>query len=583
LESAEILEILKTLTSQPKKTWLVSGTIQARHEEYRAPKTTDSSKISSRIKQEVQAYSEKPVKLELTQELQQMKLEAIPFNARYELSNEYVMVSNETVRFDVNRFYWEIVVDSRTDSVKPGAELVGNSYTEEFDLGWNQKRVFAWDGDKYTTYFRPGNSAIIRGIPGAVNGPLTAGIIPWGHGRYSYKHLSDALLSAIEVESDTQSEIHLTVIRDEREETFALDPSKDYAIRHYVSTSGNGSMIVRSYGGYQLVSGEWRPGDIIIEQYDTTTSPAKLMVSNLWDFTSISDEPPEAASFEVDFEYDALIKDFRFGSKPLQYRYSAPEAPSVKNVDVAELVQSRLQIAQLPNLQGQNCATVSLRYVCGKLGVHTPWEDLSQLVHGSDKRTSFFEMKGFVDGLGLNSLAVKTDLAALRFAEGYQAILHLPEDNHYVVLGNVGDDYVRLIDLDKNDFYYRHSIEHFESVWDNTALIVGNKPVTENVGFARIDDSRLSDIVGAASCQKCNTKIQDADDSGDCVCGSAHTVVYELYACGPSTTATKPCTEAGMIGSEDETCISDPNFDCVGDGEWTTVFSISACTNTNEN
>ncbi len=33
LERAEILQIFESLTSQPKKTWIPSGTILARHEE----------------------------------------------------------------------------------------------------------------------------------------------------------------------------------------------------------------------------------------------------------------------------------------------------------------------------------------------------------------------------------------------------------------------------------------------------------------------------------------------------------------------------------------------------------------------
>jgi len=37
LERAEILQILQKLTSQPRKTWIAAGAIQATHEEYRAP------------------------------------------------------------------------------------------------------------------------------------------------------------------------------------------------------------------------------------------------------------------------------------------------------------------------------------------------------------------------------------------------------------------------------------------------------------------------------------------------------------------------------------------------------------------
>ena len=43
-----------------------------------------------------------------------MKLDAIPFNVQYKLANEYSMSSREVVKYDGERFYWEITVNSRT-------------------------------------------------------------------------------------------------------------------------------------------------------------------------------------------------------------------------------------------------------------------------------------------------------------------------------------------------------------------------------------------------------------------------------------------------------------------------------------
>ena len=114
-------------------------------------------------------------KRELTEELQQMRLEAIPFNVRYRLANEYYMQSNVKVKYGGTAFYWDITVTSRSDSVPVPGALSGNSCLRYFDLQWNQKRIFAWDSRKYITYFLPGNHAIITAEPGKVNGPLTAG------------------------------------------------------------------------------------------------------------------------------------------------------------------------------------------------------------------------------------------------------------------------------------------------------------------------------------------------------------------------------------------------------------------------
>ncbi len=185
LDRTEILQILEELTSQPRKTWIPAGTIEATRKEYRAPKKTDVNEINSQIREKIQAYRSSPNKRELTENLQKMRLDAIPFNVCYGLSNEYTMNSTVIVRFDGDRFYLEINADSRTDSVKPNKDLAGNFMTVQFNLDWNARRISAWDGENYTTYCLPVNHAMVDstgGTPHVVNGPLTAGFIPWGYG-----------------------------------------------------------------------------------------------------------------------------------------------------------------------------------------------------------------------------------------------------------------------------------------------------------------------------------------------------------------------------------------------------------------
>jgi len=131
LDRTEILQIFEQLTSQPRKTWIPAGTIEATREEYKAPKTTDRNEINNRIGEKIQQYQSNPDKRELTENLQKMKLDALPFNVRYRLSNEYTMNSTVTIRYDGNRFYWEINVDSRNDSVKPSKDLAGNFMSDQ--------------------------------------------------------------------------------------------------------------------------------------------------------------------------------------------------------------------------------------------------------------------------------------------------------------------------------------------------------------------------------------------------------------------------------------------------------------------
>lgn len=582
LEEEEIVQIFETLTSQPKKTWIPSGTICADHEEYKAPAAkVESEEITERINQKVNAYLVKPNKINPNKKHQQMKLEAIPYNVRYQLSNEYTMSSNVIVRFDGSRFYWEINVNSRVDSMQPPADLADNSFAEKFDLDWNKKRVFAWDGQKYTNYFRPGNQAIITATPGNVNGPLTAGIIPWGHGRYSYESLSKAQSSAIEVESNGQSEIQLTVINDNRRETFVLDPERQYALKSSSLIVENTSMTVCNYANYQLVGKSWCPGNIVIEKYDTTTRPPRLIAQDIWDFTSVSNGTLEPGSFDVDFEYDALIEDHVRDGEPLQFRYKPPQEPSVRDVNIDVLMRNRLEIACSPELQGQNCATVSLKYVCEKLGCNLSWKELTQLVHGQEKSTTMLQIQQFVYNLGLNSLAVKTDLKTLKTYGDCQIILHLPRTNHYVVLGDIDDEYVRLIDLNKNSFYYRNRADYFSTIWNGTALIVSDRPVDMKNRFARIDDNRLRKIMGADNCQTCSNCIQGhaespcPDMSAYGYCGGVHTIYYRRYGCESASAGN--CVESNMVGSIYEACGYGTYPDeCVGSGDWTSSY-ISAC------
>ena len=72
LERAEILQIFEKLTVQPRKTWIPGGTIEATHEEYRAPKTTNLNEINNQINKEIQEYQSNPNKRELTEDFQKI-------------------------------------------------------------------------------------------------------------------------------------------------------------------------------------------------------------------------------------------------------------------------------------------------------------------------------------------------------------------------------------------------------------------------------------------------------------------------------------------------------------------------------
>ncbi len=123
LSSAETSEILTKLTDQGRDTWVPAGTIEATHQEYVAAQVTDPAVISAEVQKAVNSYQPNPA---WTEEMQKMALDAIPFNVRYKLGNEYTMSSNVTLKYDGASFYWEINVTGRQDSVTKDASLAGN-------------------------------------------------------------------------------------------------------------------------------------------------------------------------------------------------------------------------------------------------------------------------------------------------------------------------------------------------------------------------------------------------------------------------------------------------------------------------
>ena len=575
LDRVEILQIFEKLTSQPRKTWIPAGTIEATHEEYRAPKTTDLNEINNRINEKIQEYQSNTNKRELTENLQKMKLNAIPFNVRYRLSNEYTMNSTVVVKYDSNRFYWEINVNSRTDSVKPSAELEGNFMTEQFDLDWNARRVFAWDGEKYTIYCLPGNHAFVDAkgsMPHGVNGALTAGLIPWGYGYYTYENLSAAESSAVEKYIDGQTQIHLTLNNsDGSEMVFVMDPGKDYAVISYL-INGLDTLISKQYGNYQLVSGNWVPTTILIERYDALTN--KLLASNLWNFTSVSGDAPMPWSFNVEYEADALIEYRSYVTdKPAMYRYS-------HTVDTDMLLVERLVFAASEGTQPQNCATAALKYTASQLGKDVTDQQLAQLVSEPDKTTSLYAMKQFAQGLGLYCRAVRTDIQMLKSLDGCEVILHIPNKNHFIVLGDIDDRYVYSIDLANDKFYYHTDVGFFGMDWtEGTALLISNQPIQIQGNFTEIEDVQLHNIIGGSG-YSCTRLLQGYNViycgymGGEC--GDYYEVYLPRYGCEAAESGS--CIGSRMLRYVESPCINDPYnpFACYLTFEWT-LYYMRAC------
>jgi len=574
MDTAEVLQIFQQLTNEPKKTWIPAGVMQARREEYRAPKTTDIEGVNSTINQRIIEYQNNQAKQELNEELQKMKLDAIPFNVRHELSNEYTMNSTVTIRFDGDRFYWEIDVDSRTDSVKPGKDLAGNFMANEFNPDWNTKRIFAWDGEEYTTYFLPGNHAIVDSTgttPHVVNGPLTAGFIPWGYGYYSYDNLAAADSQAVERYVDGQIQVHLTLNNaGGTRMVFVMDPTKNYAVISSAITRYGNVVISKQYSDYMSISGNWVPTTVLLERYEVGSN--RLLARDLWEITAIDATTPGIYSFNIAYEPDALIEYVSFiTDKPAMYRYS-------QTVDTDKLLAERLSFAANEGLQRQNCATVALKYAVTQLGKEVTDARLAGLVNESNNETSLSAMKRFAQSLGLYCRAVTTDINMLMNLQNCQVILHIPGKKHFVVLESIDDGYARIIDLANDKFYYRTNIDFFGMDWtDGTALLLSGNSLQDQ--FTEIPDSELGDIVGASG-YTCTRLLQEysvtyCDQVGG-ECGGIYIEYYTRYGCEAAESGS--CSMSWFLRCKTSPCIEDP-YDplaCTVTGEWTCYY-MKAC------
>jgi hypothetical protein len=574
LGRAELLQIFEQLTAQPRKTWIAAGTIEASHQEYVASAVTDVNEINRQIAAEIQRYRNESNKRELTEEQQKRKLDAIPFNIRHELSNEYTMHSTEQVKFDGKRFYWEINVDSRSDSVKPGRDLADNFMTQQFDLGINKRRVFAWDGEKYTTYFLPGNNAIVDAggnSPHPVNGPLTAGVVPWGYGRYTYSNLCAVESSGIESTANGNTQIVLTLKEaNGSENNFTLDSAKNYALRSCLIEKPDGSTISRQYSDYAFIAGSWVPKTILIEQFEAGSG--RLKARDLWNLTAIDDSVPQTNAFDVPYESDAVVEYYSDKStKPAVYRQS-------DTADTNQLLTKRLAIVKSDGANTRNCATIAIGYVASEFGVMIPDEDLASLVNQAGGTTSMYDMKYFLQGFGLYCRAVKTNIDTLKKLNGCKVILHFPGKNHFVIVDRIDDRYVWVTDLSSAKFYDRMEISFFDMDWPNgTALLVSKQPIQGD--FNEIGSDQSADIIGGSG-YSCTKLLQQynvifCSEVGG-LCGGKYYEYYTRYGCEGAVSGS--CSSTKMVRYMSTPCINDPeNPDaCTVTGVWTSYY-IMAC------
>ena len=284
---------------------------------------------------------------------------------------------------------------------------------------------------------------------------------------------------------------------------------------------------------------------------------------------------PGANGFSVGYEADALKEYFSFiTDKPAMYRHS-------DTVDTDLLLAERLTFAANEGSQPQNCATAALKYAVGRLGGDVTDSQLADLVTEPNNDTSLLAMKQFAQGQGLYCRAVTTDIQTLKSLNGCEVILYIPGKSHFVVLSDIDNDYVRIIDLTSNKFYYHTDIDFFGMDWaEGVALLISNQSIELQGNFAEIDDTQLSNIIGGGG-YSCTNLLQEYDvifcsEPVPGACDGYYEVYYERWGC--ETAVSGSCNSTIMMRHKECPCIEDPYdpVQCIGNGDWT-YYYMRAC------
>ncbi len=585
LSDSEIKAILKQLCNNPARGWIENGTIVAVHEEYCAPQITDESQILQKIEQAKEKYIASNYKPEIDPDLQAMKLEAMPFNVRYRISNEYTMTTKVIIHVNGLKYYKQIDVLNRTDTIRPP---LGHTFMyDHFNLEWNANRVTVWDGNRYTRYSNStkyatiSESSRVNNDPTNIQSALTAGFIHWGSGNFSYDNLIDsAEISGMESEIDSQMKVNLKITFSYGNEyCFTLAADKNYATESCTISLPNNTTHTWQYYDYKLFGNSWIPSEIAMEKYDGKWSSPRLVSSDIWRFTLIDTSIPDEKAMTVDMAEDALIEHYVPNrQKALMYLKSS-QTEEGDGIDSEELLAIRLAASETTSTQ--NCATLAMKYIAPKMGVTVNDSQLSSIISSSDSTTSLYHLGQFANSLGLYTQAVNTDIETLKTLSHYKIILHIPGNNHFVVVGNIDDDYIRLIDLAKNKFYYRTKLNQFDFDWtEGTALIISSQPLALPDTTQVLDLAQQQAIRGAA-CEtgfySCSNLLQP-EEIFYCIssCEGTYDYFYERWGCICDTSGS--CSGQILPRLIYSMCIDDllnyPN--CTITGNWTTL-TMRAC------
>ena len=500
--------------------------------------------------------------------VQQGRVEAV--HQSFDAMTGETTETHESVTTDGSRFVWRI----RMDSVGKGKQIDSEN-SKEFTEG-NKERLFVWDGQSYTLYFKSGRQAITYEspqMPVRVNGPLTAGIVPWGYGLFTLENLATAQVLANQTQTNEGPRIEMVIqMENYPEMRMTLDPAKNYAVCSYTRVRPDALRTVQTYGNFALEGERWVPMNILIEHFDGS----RLTSSDSWEIVALENQTVEPNVFTPAFEEKTMVEYHTpVLEKPAFYRHS-------NRVNTKSLLDKRMEAGLKKGLQKQNCGTVAIGYIFDKLGVETSDQELASLVNDTSNDTSLHQIQQFVQQKGVSCAAVKTKTPALSALKDCQILLHFPNKKHFVVLDRIEDQSVWLIDLDRQTFYHTLTLDEFEQEWAGIALVVSNQSPALGRDYIPVPEDVLRKIKGAADNYSCSELIQ-AYNVILCpqmilgTCGGRYHMYYDRFGCKLDPDGGF-CAGSDLVGHVYTPCVEDWYYPgtCNILGEWRVRY-MRAC------
>lgn len=528
LDTEEVNALLKTLTASPAKTWVSSGTIRARYLEYRA-------------------------------------------------DEEIAYESEELFRFDGRRFYWDIQLhEPPADTATPAAERP--------DYQANKHRIFAYDGNAYTRYYKSADYAVVvmnqDEMPMQLFGPFSAGVVPWGSGAFSSSNLPTRSPVAVEYQEDGQTLIRLSltdVTPDITYETvIVLDPAKQYAPRSYTMQTSVSSIRQR-YGDFRQVGQRWIPFAITVERFDIRGASPVLASYEVWRFLSVDAESPKDG-FSAVFANGTVV-ELQPNGQTKTFMYHAAEG-----VDIARLLEEKIATLSVQGNAKPNCGTLAAVHIARRFSKQICPASTASLADSESSMTSLFEMRKSLEEIGLYCAAVKTDIDSLTAFSQYGVILHFPKVKHYVVLDRIEDDAAWMVDLTSRKFYWKRPVRELLADWkEGVALLVSDSPILVSGQIQFLDVDQQKQIFGGSSVgYSCTDLIQQyghilcSPPMGG-LCGGNYYKVWQRYGCREDEPG-NTCIGQKMVGYDYSHCINHPTQPgwCEITGRWYSRY-IRAC------